>query len=178
MKTNYSTMVASLLPWKTAGLSQGLPCRIIPTVTDGMKQNVLGALCLVSLALLPSSACAQYMQYTYDDAGNRDFKVFKSSSNAKSMRGGSGSVSGEELDDAFSGLAMSFYDDMVMVFILDYDNDMVCDVLLLSSEGKEMASVHAKSPVVKINTNNIAKGVYLVSATLNGKKKVWKFVKK
>lgn len=141
------------------------------------KKTTIKYLCALLCTIFPAIAFAQNqrVEYTYDDAGNRTSKTFT----IRSTRGlaPNSLSSDDESNDLDSKVILSSSDGVLTLFVPDFDKSTACDVQLCTADGKVIRKIHVNSPVTKLTTNNDAKGVYLVTVTLNEKKQTWKFVK-
>ena len=147
---------------------------ILPQMTVDKKATIK-YLCALLCTLFPAIASAQRVEYTYDNAGNRTAKKVTT----RATRGfNSSSLSpDDESNDLDSEVSLSLSDGVLILFVPDFDKSTDCDVQLCTVDGKVIRKVHVNSPVTKLTTSIDAKGVYLVTVTLNEKKQTWKFVK-
>lgn len=140
------------------------------------KKATIKYLCALLCIIFPAIASAQRrVEYTYDNAGNRTSKTFT----IRSTRGlaPNSLSSDDESNDLDSEVSLSLSDGVLILFVPDFDKSTDCDVQLCTVDGKVIRKVHVNSPVTKLTTSIDAKGVYLVTVTLNEKKQTWKFVK-
>ena len=147
---------------------------ILPQMTVDKKATIK-YLCALLCIIFPAIASAQRVEYTYDNAGNRTTKKVIT----RATRGfNSSSLSpDDESNDLDSEVSLSLSDDVLILFVPNFDKSTACDVQLCTVDGKVIRKVHVNSPVTKLTTSIDAKGVYLVTVTLNEKKQTWKFVK-
>ena len=139
------------------------------------KKTTIKYLCALLCTIFPAIASAQRVEYTYDNAGNRTSK--KVITRATRGFNPNSLSSDDENSDLDSEVILSSSNGVLTLFVPDFDKSTACDVQLCTVDGKAIRKVHVNSPVTKLTTNIDAKGVYLVTVTLNEKKQTWKFVK-
>lgn len=105
----------------------------------------------VGMLMLSSTATAQSVEYNYDNAGNRISKT------SVSVMTRSVVSKNHEYEDLSEDVILAYSNDVITIFLMNYDTTTVCDVLVCTIDGKVMRSIHINSPLTKIDMSSFAR---------------------
>lgn len=125
----------------------------------------------VWMLMLSSTATAQSVEYNYDNAGNRISKTYVPVMTRSVVS------KNHEYEDLSEDVILAYSNDVITIFLMNYDTTTVCDVLVCTIDGKVMRSIHINSPLTKIDMSSFGRGIYIVKLNINEKKQSWKIMK-